>query len=91
MSTKKKNKKKKVKQNKAKPAKNKAKEIKFDKFNRRLGTQGALIDEKMSKIPKSIEQLSKECKLPKGRIATHLRDLTKKGFFKRTKDGYAIK
>lgn len=68
------------------------KEAKFDKFNRRLGTQGALIDEHLSKKPKSVEQLAKECKLPVGRIRTHVRDLTSKGFIKKDKQGrYSIK
>lgn len=71
---------------------NNEKEAKFDKFNRRLGTQGALIDTKLSKTPKSVEQLAKECKLPVGRIRTHVRDLTSKGFIKKDKDGkFSIK
>jgi len=64
----------------------------YDVYGRRLGTQGHLINTKMSKTPKSVEQLAKECRLPVRRIATHVRDLTKKGFFKKDKDGkYSIK
>jgi len=63
----------------------------YDKFGRRLNTQGALIDEHLSQKGKTVEQLAKECKLPKGRISTHVRDLLGKGFIKKTKDGYSIK
>lgn len=88
----KKKKKKKAKKKQEQNTKAKPKEVKVDEFGRRLGTQGALIDKHLSKTPKSIEQLSKECKLPVGRVATHLRDLTGKGFFKKDKDGkYSIK
>ncbi len=67
-------------------------EVEKDAFGRRLGTQGALIDTKLDKTPKSIKQLVKECKLSKGRISTHLRWLVEKGFVKKDKDGkYSIK
>ena len=63
----------------------------FDKFNRRLGTQGALIDEHLSESGKTIAQLAEETGLSNGRIATHVRDLTGKGFIKKDKDGkYSI-
>lgn len=64
----------------------------YDAFGRRLGTQGALIDEKLSKTPKTVEQLVSQTKLPKRRIMTHVRHLVKKDFVKKDKDGkYRIK
>jgi DNA-binding MarR family transcriptional regulator len=66
--------------------------VKTDAFGRRLGTQGALIDTKLSKKGKTVKQLAEETKLPVGRISTHVRDLLGKGFIKKDKQGkYSIK
>jgi len=90
-----KNKKKKTTENEKKTTKKKEavkKEKGIDAFGRRLGTQGALIDSCLSKEPKSVETLAKECKLPVQRIRTHLNDLEEKGFIKSNKDGnYSVK
>ncbi len=59
----------------------------YDEFGRRLGTQGHLIDTKLSKTPKTLEQLAKETKLPKRRIATHVRHLCIKKFIVKDKEG----
>jgi len=65
--------------------------VEKDAFGRRLGTQGALIDEHLDKKGKTVEQLAKECKMPTGRISNHVRDLVSKGFLKKGKDGdYAL-
>ena len=64
----------------------------YDEFGRRLGTQGHLIDTKLTKEGKSIEQLAKETKLPVGRIQTHMRAFVSKGFVTKDKKGnYKLK
>ena len=59
----------------------------YDEFGRRLGTQGHLIDTKLSKVPKSVEQLMAQTRLPKHRIMTHVRDLCNKKYIHKNKDG----
>ncbi len=68
------------------------KEVEKDAFGRRAGSQGALIDTKLGKKAKSIEEIAKESKLPVGRISNHMRDLLSKGFVIKNNDGkYRIK
>jgi hypothetical protein len=75
----------------AKKKTDKKKTAEVDFFGRRVGTQGHLIDTKLSKKPKSPEQLSKETKLPLARIKTHVRFYAKKGMLV-VKDGkYSLK
>lgn len=84
--------KKKQKKAVAKKKVEKKKEAAYDKFHRRIGTQGHTIDLALNSKGKTIQQLAKECKLSTGRIATHLRDLLDKGFITKSKEGkYAIK
>lgn len=72
--------------------KKKAVGVKTDAFGRRLGTQGALIDTKLSKKGKTVKQLAEETKLSTVRVSTHVRDLLGKGFIKKDKQGkYSIK
>ncbi len=70
-------------------AKKEAAEV--DDFGRRLGTQGALIDEKLSKKGKTAEAIAKETKLTVARVSTHLRDLLSKKFITEKDDKYSIK
>lgn len=58
-----------------------------DKCGRREGTQGFLINSKINGKPQTIAQLCKATKLPKGRVTTHLWDMTRKGFTKKNKQG----
>jgi len=75
--------KKKPKEKKEKKEKAKAE---VDRFGRRLGSQGALIDEKLSKTGKTMEAICKETKLPARRVNTHLKGLITKGFVKKDKN-----
>lgn len=75
------------KKKKVKKADKKSKAVGYDEFGRRLGTQGALIDTKLSKSPKSIKQLADQTKLSKGRITTHVRDLVKRKLIVKDKAG----
>ena len=61
-----------------------------DAFGRRLGTQGALIDEHLDKKGKSVKQLIEECKLPAARISFHMRSFVHEGFLKKDKDNKYI-
>ena len=61
-----------------------------DAFGRRLGTQGALIDEHLDKNGKSVKQLIEECKLPAARISFHMRSFVHEGFLKKDKDNKYI-
>ena len=62
----------------------------YDAFGRRLGTQGALIDEHLDKKGKSVKQLIEECKLPAARISFHMRSFVHEGFLKKDKDNKYI-
>ena len=84
--------KKKATKTKAKKPVKKALEEQKDAFGRRLGTQGAKIDEHLSKKPKTIATIAKETKMSTGRISNHMRDLVSKGFVKKNKEGeYFVK
>ena len=90
--TKKKTTKKKTTEKKTKKAKAKKSVVEKDGFGRRLNTQGSLINTKLDKRGKTVEQLAKETKLPIGRISNHVRDLVGKGFVVKTKEvKYRIK
>jgi len=62
----------------------------YDAFGRRLGTQGALIDEHLDKKGKSVKQLVEECKLPSTRISFHMGLFVHEGFLKKDKDNKYI-
>jgi len=73
------------------PTKKTKKGIGKDAFGRRLGSQGALIDEHISNEGKTIKEIAEATGLPNGRVSTHLRDLLSKGFLKRDDNGkYSI-
>jgi len=65
------------------------KESKTDRCGRRPNTQGFRINTHISRKPKSIDQLTKESKLPRPRVAKHIWDMTRKGFVKKDKQGRA--
>ena len=62
----------------------------YDAFGRRLGTQGALIDEHLDTKGKSVKQLVEECKLPAARISFHMGLFVHEGFLKKDKDNKYI-
>lgn len=76
---------------KAKKKKKVKKKVGVDKCGRREGTQGYLINTKITDKPKTVEALCKETKLPKRRITTHVYHMTKLGFFKKSAKGYCWK
>ena len=70
---------------------NNGESVEVDKFGSRLGTERAKVNTRLSKEPKTVQQLADEAGLKNTYFRKHLASLISEGFVVKTKDGYKLK